>query len=175
MKRQVPSPRGQRLPAIQTASVPIGSFRTISGCGQLKSLSAVSILAVAMASVAIAQTPSAPPPPTYAPPQQAPAPPTPPADQGASTRNPRIDPQADLNACTARVKANNPRLSAAVLSKGLQSVLAAGLSSSTEACGCAGSQFNRSKREGPYIWEMCALPRAVVGAERERSVSRSSC
>ena len=74
-----------------------------------------SILAAIMTTVAMAQTPSqtpaAPPPaPTYAPPQQ--AAPTAPADQGTSARNPRIDPQADVNDCTARVKAANPRLSA---------------------------------------------------------------
>jgi hypothetical protein len=81
----------------------------------VKPLSAASIFAAVIASVAVAQTAQqtpTQPPPTYTPPQQQPNQPATSADPGANARNPRTDTQADINDCTSRVKANNPRLTA---------------------------------------------------------------
>jgi hypothetical protein len=81
----------------------------------MKPLSAASIFAAFVASVAIAQTaPQAPaqPPPTYSPPQQYPSQPAPPRDQNAAAKNPPNYGESDVNDCSSRMKANNPRLSA---------------------------------------------------------------
>lgn len=83
----------------------------------VKPLSLSCVLAALIATCALAQ--SAPPtsqqpPQNFTPPQQSPSQPTAPAGRSAAASDPLAgtDTQADVNDCTSRLRASNPRLSA---------------------------------------------------------------